>query len=101
MKSGPVKVLFIMGWTRSGSTILDNVLGELDGFFSAGELHYLWERGLLENRLCGCGRVVPSCEIWSAVLAQLGDLPDPETVMRWQRDSVRVRHTRRLLKRQS
>ncbi|MBA3432215.1 MAG: hypothetical protein H0U16_12145, partial [Actinobacteria bacterium] len=51
----PLKVLFIMGWTRSGSTILDNLLGEVEGFFSTGELHYLWRRGLLEGRLCSCG----------------------------------------------
>lgn len=50
-----VRVLSIVGYTRSGSTLLDSILGELDGVFSAGELHYLWERGLLEHRTCGCG----------------------------------------------
>lgn len=45
-----VKVLYIAGWGRSGSTILDNVLGQVEGFFSGGELSYLWERGLSENR---------------------------------------------------
>lgn len=39
-----VKVLYVIGWGRSGSTILDNVLGQLDGCFSTGELHYFWER---------------------------------------------------------
>jgi len=34
------KVLYIAGWGRSGSTILDNVLGQLDGCFSTGELNY-------------------------------------------------------------
>src|SRR5947208_16533925 len=84
MSSGSVKVLFIMGWTRSGSTILDNVLGELDGFFSTGELHYLWERGLLQNRLCGCGRAVPAGRVWSVVLANLDDMPAPQARTRWQ-----------------
>ena len=32
----PVKVLFILGASRSGSTILGNILGQIDGFFSAG-----------------------------------------------------------------
>jgi len=35
------RVLYIAGWGRSGSTILDNVLGQVDGFFSAGELMFL------------------------------------------------------------
>jgi len=33
------KVLFITGRGRSGSTILDNLLGQLDGFFSLGQVN--------------------------------------------------------------
>ena len=36
-----VKVLYIVGMGRSGSTILANSLGEVDGFFSAGEICYM------------------------------------------------------------
>src|SRR5207302_1484617 len=32
------------------------------------ELRYLWHRGLVERRLCGCGRPVPECPVWTAVL---------------------------------
>ena len=45
-----VKVLYVTAWRRSGSTILDDVLGQLDGCFSTGELHYLWERSVLQGR---------------------------------------------------
>jgi hypothetical protein len=100
-----VKVLVIMGWTRSGSTILDNLLGEMDGFFSTGELHYLWKRGLLEQRLCGCGAEVRDCELWSAVLAAaaargLDPERDARDIVAWQHRAVRVRHTFRLLRQQ-
>lgn len=94
-----VKVLYILGGTRSGSTILDTLLGELDGFFSTGELRRLWERGLLEGGVCGCGRAFLRCEVWSAVLAWKGEGGggpggvDPRQVVRWQRGSLRVRHT--------
>jgi hypothetical protein len=101
---GTVKVLAITGMTRSGSTILDTLLGEVPGFFSTGELHYLWERGLLEGRACGCGATVRSCRVWSRVLAEtarvVGDV-DPHDVVTWQRDAVRARHTWRLLYRTS
>lgn len=96
----PLKVLFIMGWTRSGSTILDNLLGEVEGFFSTGELHYLWRRGLLEGRLCSCGAPVPECVVWAPVLrTAYGDaLPQPADVIRWQNKAIRVRHTWKLLR---
>ena len=100
-----VKVLYIMGWGRSGSTIMDNLLGAIDGFFSVGELTYLWQRGLVEGRRCGCGALVRDCELWSEVLQRAGAAApsedDPETVVAWQRDTVRVRHTWGLLRRRA
>jgi len=100
----PVKVLYISAWGRSGTTILDNMLGELDGFFSAGELRYLWSRGLLGSTPCGCGLPVASCTVWSAVLNEaFSDVapPDPADMVRWQEETVRFRHTWRLLRQAS
>jgi hypothetical protein len=97
------KVLYIMGWGRSGSTIMDNLLGEIDGFFSAGELTYLWRRGLTEGRRCGCGEPVGDCHVWSSVLkTAFGEPPtdavNPAEIAAWQSAHVRVRHTARLLR---
>jgi hypothetical protein len=96
----PVKVLFVMGSGRSGTTILDNILGEVDGFFSAGELRYLWERGLLGQGQCGAGDPVAKCEVWSAVLRATGGEPSPRTseaIVRWQNARLRSRNTPSLL----
>ena len=72
-----VKVLFVAGTARSGTTLLDRLLGEIPGFAAVGELRYLWERGLVEKRLCGCGTPVVSCEFWKAVLERaFGTRPD-------------------------
>jgi Sulfotransferase family len=65
-RNGP-KVLYVGGSGRSGSTLLSRLLGELPGFFAAGEVRYLWREGLGEDRLCGCGDRFSSCEFWSAV----------------------------------
>ena len=62
-----VKVLYIGGLGRSGSTLLDRMLGQLPGFFSAGEIRDLWQRGLRENALCGCGAPFKECEVWTRV----------------------------------
>lgn len=64
----PVRVLYIAGTGRSGSTLLDRMLGQQPGMFSAGEVGSLWEHGLLENRLCGCGEPFQACAFWTAVL---------------------------------
>ncbi len=74
MKS-PIKVLYIAGPTRSGSTLLGNMLGEVRGVFNAGEVIDLWDRGILEGGRCGCGSSVPSCDVWRQVLEDaFGDL---------------------------
>ncbi|MEP6758541.1 MAG: sulfotransferase [Actinomycetota bacterium] len=61
------RVLFIAGWGRSGSTLLDRMLGQVPGVFSAGELRDVWQRGARENRLCGCGAPFRDCEVWRKV----------------------------------
>lgn len=62
------KVLLITGYSRSGSTLLARLLGEIDGFVSPGELRYLWQRGIIENRRCDCGAPCLKCEFWREVL---------------------------------
>ncbi|MFY1702081.1 sulfotransferase family protein [Micromonospora sp. WMMA1923] len=64
---GPVRVLYLAGSGRSGSTLVTNVLGQYAGVLAAGELRYLWQRGELDNRPCGCGRPFRDCPLWSRV----------------------------------
>ncbi|MFN8097535.1 MAG: sulfotransferase [Dermatophilaceae bacterium] len=79
--SGPV-VLYVGGTGRSGSTLLAAVLGGLPDAVDVGEVRYLWQRGLLDGRLCGCGVPVPDCPFWTAVLerAYADRPPDPAAV---------------------
>jgi hypothetical protein len=61
------RVLYIGGLGRSGSTLLDRILGRLDGVCSVGELVHLWERGLRQDHRCGCGRAFSGCPFWRRV----------------------------------
>lgn len=63
-----IKVVFIGGYGRSGSTLLDLILGQVEGFFSVGELRHIWDRSFGENQLCGCGRPFRDCPFWKAVV---------------------------------
>ena len=67
---GRIPVLYIGSWGRSGSTLLDLMLGQLPGYVSLGEVRYLFERGLQERQRCGCGMPVPECPFWRAVLEE-------------------------------
>ena len=62
-----IKVVYLLGEQRSGSTILQRILGQHDGFFPAGELWFIWERGVHENWLCGCGTPFQQCPYWVSV----------------------------------
>jgi len=65
-----VKVLFIAGPGRSGSTLLDMLLGQIRGFYSTGELRFIWNRGFEQNQLCGCGKPFRECEFWTEVIKE-------------------------------
>jgi UDP-N-acetylglucosamine transferase subunit ALG13 len=62
-----VRVLYIGGMGRSGSTLLDLLLGQIPSLVPVGELRFLWRRGLGQNQLCGCGRPFRDCPFWQAV----------------------------------
>ena len=65
--SAPVRVVYIGGCGRSGSTLLDRMLGEFPRLSSVGELRFVWQRGLVENQRCGCGSPFRECPFWKGV----------------------------------
>ena len=90
-----VKVLYIAGWGRSGSTILGRILGQIEGFFSVGELRYVWDRGVVENRLCSCGVAFMDCPMWREIMGQVLDPNsglDAEALIDLRERGLRTRH---------
>src|ERR671916_1090567 len=90
-----MKVLYVAGLGRSGSTILANSLGQIGGFFPAGELNFIWRHNVLENRLCGCGRPFHECPVWTRVMDEAFggmDRIDPREMMRLAHSGARTRH---------
>ncbi len=65
-----LRVAFIGGHGRSGSTLLARMMGAVDGVFSAGEVCYIWEQGVLRDRICSCGKPFSACGFWQ----QVGDV---------------------------
>jgi len=99
MRSSKIKVVFIASSARSGTTLLDLLLGQTSGFFSLGEMFYIWERGFIENRLCGCGKPFRDCEFWQKVIEEAFggfEKVDARSVLELQRSVVRIRLTPQL-----
>lgn len=88
-----LRVVYVVGKGRSGSTLVDDVLGTMPGVASLGELRLLWSRALDEGYLCACGEPVTACPVWRPALesavgelsrerfAQIGELQSQ--VMSW------------------
>jgi len=67
MPGSPLRVLYLGGIGRSGSTLLERMLGELPGTCSLGEVVYMWDRGVRDDERCGCGEAFSACPFWQAV----------------------------------
>jgi hypothetical protein len=90
-----VEVLFIGGSQRSGSTLLDRLMSQIDGYASAGEVVHLWARGVRDNELCGCGKAFHDCPFWAEVGRQAfggWDRLRPDDVIGLQRRVDRNRY---------
>jgi hypothetical protein len=80
--TGNVTVLYIMGLWRSGSTILDILLGNHAKLASVGELRSLPATGWLRDEVCACGAKATDCEFWSAVRAKWQERVGGDKVVR-------------------
>jgi hypothetical protein len=81
------KVVFIGGYARSGSTIVDRAVGAADGRVSVGEIRFIWRRGFLQDQPCGCGEPFGACPFWREVVATAwggADRVDIEGTLRLQ-----------------
>lgn len=66
-----MKIIYIAGAGRSGSTLLCRTLGMYRGVFAAGELFHFFDRAMLNNELCGCGRRARACELWGQLIEEI------------------------------
>jgi Sulfotransferase family len=64
---GPLRVIYLGGLGRSGSTLVERLLAELPGVCPAGEVVHMWQRGVVEDERCGCGEPFSGCGFWRDV----------------------------------
>jgi hypothetical protein len=67
-----IAVIYVMGVFRSGSTVFDTLLGNLDEIESVGELVNVYQHAWLDGHYCACGKSGNECDVWVQVRDSLG-----------------------------
>lgn len=100
MAQDPVRVLFLAGEGRSGSTLLGRIIGQADGCVFGGEIRYVWERGLIARRSCECRQDVEECPFWRDVFSHAfggTDNIDAPELLELDQRLIRLRHAAPML----
>ena len=88
-------VLYLGGAGRSGSTLLERMLGQLPDAVAVGEIVHLVRRGLLDDEDCGCGCPFSVCPFWTKVGEHaFGGWPTGAEAQRWEADQLAVDRNR-------
>lgn len=69
-REGPIKLIYIAGYGRSGTTLLDIALGQRPGVMGAGEIATLARHVWDNDEFCACGVPVSQCSYWSEIVEQ-------------------------------
>ncbi|WP_202805861.1 sulfotransferase [Actinopolymorpha alba] len=97
------RLVFVGGMGRSGSTLIERLLGELPGMCAVGELVHLWRRGLVDDESCGCGAAFSGCAFWKDVGVEAfggWDRLDPHEILDLKASVDRTRFIPNLLARE-
>ncbi len=65
------KVVYIAGYGRSGSTLLERILSANPHIEGLGEVEQLTRMADLHNSICGCGEPLGSCPLWGPLISGL------------------------------
>lgn len=96
------EVIYIVSDSRSGSTLLEYILGSQNEMISVGELHrlnsYVNKKGIdSDGFICGCGNELKRCSFWSKILSKFDCKVFPKTMIyrqkKWFDQSVRFEKT--------
>ena len=70
-----MKIIYIGGYGRSGSTLLDIILGQSKYIESGGEIVHA-QIDIKKNRICTCNKSSEKCSVWSKVVNKIGSETD-------------------------
>ena len=71
------RVIYVAGYGRSGSTVVDIALGMHPEIFGAGEISAMCRHAWRENEFCACGERLSDCPVWGPVMSGWTRTVDP------------------------
>jgi len=91
-----VNLIYVASIGRSGSTLLESLLGAHSQIATCGEIH-IWPHEILQKgvRPCICGESVLTCPIWSQVQQRANPLQQPSPQIHFFREQHHAGHTLR------
>ena len=89
----PGVIVYIAGYGRSGSTILDSAIAACVGGFGAGEVKRVFEC-MTESQYCECGEMINECPFWRSTLSVIsagdGDADQTRAMLELDRLTTRI-----------
>ena len=92
----PIRVVYVMGAGRSGSTVLDTILNNHEDVLGVGELVHLFIEGSASKENCSCGEARDTCEIWSSVRERWSELTGLSSITEHERLMTKFTRVQRL-----
>ncbi len=70
----PIRVIYVMGAGRSGSTALEAMLGDHEDVVAVGELVNIFWKRWQEDVHCSCGALTLQCSVWRDIQQRFCEL---------------------------
>lgn len=88
--AAPVRVIYIAGYGRSGTTLLDIALGQHPAVMGGGEIATLARHVWPNDEYCACGAPAQSCPMWRGIVEDWSEDEEPTLIEDYRRAQERT-----------
>lgn len=90
VRANGIPVIYIAGYGRSGTTLLDIALGQHPAIMGGGEIATLARHVWPNDEYCACGAPVRQCALWSGIVARWSEGEAPTLIDDFRRAQERT-----------
>lgn len=86
MTGQPIKLIYVCGYGRSGTTLFDIYLGQDPEIFGAGEIATIARHVWVNDEYCACNRPVSHCPVWAEIVDRWKQGEGPDFLAEYRAD---------------